>query len=321
MVYFDLDIINEGYYKDVFQFEIETENELLALMDEQALTLEPGETTKITLSILTPEKLFDPGTPNNIQIYVYSSGNSTKTLISTLTVITRGIYISPLVLIISIPIILLIIFFYILFIKYNDIKIFNRYGKIDKPWNIPIEQKYLQELKEKNKEEYVKTIDMMKDEYKSSLLWYKDYIKNSKSNKSNSKEVIRNFFNNQKNNIKNVRKQKDKKESDKPVIIPDENLVKNEKTKSKKLFSNIPKKLKFRNEKNHIDKNVEDDEINKKTITEIESQQDNKEIVKNEEDQKIERAKYLENKKNREKEKTIQKIRKLQDKQRKKINK
>jgi uncharacterized membrane protein len=324
MVYFNLDIINEGYYKDVFQFDVETENELLGLIDQQAITLEPGETSQISLSILTPETFFDPGTPNLVKIYVYSSGNDTKTLISTLTVITRGVYISPLVLIIAIPIILIVIFLYIVFIRIKDKKIIEKFGKIDKPWNITEEKKYLQNLKEKDKEEYIKTIDMMKDEYKSSMLWYKDYIKNKKiqkSDKTSSSETIKNFFNNQKNNIKNIRKPKKKKE-DKEIIeekIEEEKSTKDEKNLYNKISSIIPRRKQSKKEKYLEGKKSIENETNETTLSDLEIKNDKLLIDKNEEEKKTKRAKTLEIKKNREKEKTISKIKKIQERQKRKI--
>ncbi|MEA2055452.1 MAG: hypothetical protein U9O49_01310, partial [Candidatus Thermoplasmatota archaeon] len=49
--------------------------------------------------------------------------------------------------------------------------------KPDEPWKLEKEKKYLDKLKEKDNEKYDETMKMMKDEYKSSLLWYKHYRK------------------------------------------------------------------------------------------------------------------------------------------------
>jgi len=184
LVDFKLDIKNEGYYKDVFEFEIEEENGLMALMNQQAVTLLPGETKRLTLEILTPEKLFDPGTPNEIQIYVRSTGNTTKTLVGTLIVITQGVHISPLFAIIAIPIIVLIVGFYIGFVWYKNKKDRELYGKPNKPWNIPEESQYLKEMKKKDSEKYNQVLDMMKQEYESALLWWKSEQKHSEGKQS-----------------------------------------------------------------------------------------------------------------------------------------
>ncbi|HDM67197.1 MAG TPA: hypothetical protein ENG62_02290, partial [Thermoplasmatales archaeon] len=129
MVYFTLDVVNEGYYKDVFQFEAETENGLLGLFNEQAVVIKPGETKRVTLGILTPEKLFDTGTVNKINVYVRSSGNETRTLIGSLTVITEGFYISPLFGLIAGIIILLALFSFFIYLLYREREEREIYGK------------------------------------------------------------------------------------------------------------------------------------------------------------------------------------------------
>ena len=159
-VYFDLNMKNYGYYRDMFSLEFVAENELIVFSTKQLFVLDPGGSDTIRISILTPEKLFDQGTPNKIEIYARSSTDQTLTLIGTIVVVTKGIYISPIAFIIAIPILALIVILYIFFIFLKDQKDRKNYGKPNKPWTTPEEKKFLQELKEKNKEEYVKTIDM-----------------------------------------------------------------------------------------------------------------------------------------------------------------
>lgn len=212
MVYFSLDITNEGYYKDVFQFELEEENGLKGLFEEQAIVMEPGETKRVTLGILTPEKFFDPGTPSTIEVYVRSSGNATRTLVGTLTVITQGVYIPPPVGIACgvILIILLIVFF--VFRWYKDARDRELYGKPNKPWLIPEERKYLQELKKKDPAEYNKVLQMMKEEYQSALLWFNSY----RSSLEKTKETLK-----EKSSVKTLFKPSSEKE-EKPVEQPKE---------------------------------------------------------------------------------------------------
>jgi hypothetical protein len=177
IVYYDVDIINDGYYKDVFQFELEEENGLLALADKQAMVLSPGETGRVKIGILTPEKLIDWGTPNIVDVYVYSTGDKTRTLVGSLVVYTRGIYISPLVGIILAPILFIIaligFWFYIQKTKKEEKLV----KKPEKPWTIPIEQQHLEKLKEKDEKAYEQELEMMKDEYQSAMLWYNEYKK------------------------------------------------------------------------------------------------------------------------------------------------
>jgi len=46
----------------------------------------------------------------------------------------------------------------------------------DKPWEIPEEKAYLDKLKKTDEEKYNEILKMMHEEYKSALLWYKYYI-------------------------------------------------------------------------------------------------------------------------------------------------
>ena len=109
LVYFTVDITNNGFYRDVFHFDLKEENGLMALFHEQVVVLNRGETKTVTLGVLTPEKFFDVGTPNKIEIYISSDGDPTKTHIGTLVVITQGMYLSPLVGLIAIPLIIIVL--------------------------------------------------------------------------------------------------------------------------------------------------------------------------------------------------------------------
>ena len=175
MVYFDVTIKNTGYYKDTFQFEIEAENGLMGLFEQQVITMESDETKQVTVGILTPEKMFDPGTPNQVKLYVRSSGNNSRTLIGNFVVMTKGVYISPLIGYALVLIIALVAISYIFIVIFKDKKDRERFGKPNKPWLIPEEKAYLEKLREKDKNKYDETMSMMRDEYTSALLWYASY--------------------------------------------------------------------------------------------------------------------------------------------------
>jgi len=327
-VYFDLNMKNYGYYRDMFSLEFEAENGLIVASTKQIFVLDPGDTDDIRISILTPEKLFDQGTPSKIDIYAKSSEDQTLTLVGTIVVVTKGIYISPLTIIIAIPILFLIILIYLIFFILKDKRDVKNYGKPDKPWDLSVEKKYLEELKKKDKDEYIKIIDMMKDEYKSSLLYYKDFIRNSKktnkSDNSNSSEAVKKFFKNQKNSIKNMHKYEKKKEE----IETKEKKIKSNSSKKeinnsyKTYFSSIAKKFTLKKDKRENNKqNKLNTDINNKTVDELRIKE-NKKIINQKEDEKInESKKIIETKKNREKEKKLINIKKDQDRQRKKIKK
>ncbi len=246
MVYFTFDITNEGYYRDVFQFDLEEENGLLALTNEQAITLNPGETRSITLGVLTPEKFWDPGTPNKIDVNVYSIGDPSLTLVGSLVVYTEGFYISPLVLMILTPIIIILGVIYLLFFYRREKKEKEILGKPQKPWTIPEEQRHLEELKQKNREEFEKERQMMEDEYKSALLWYKNYRdaerQRGKKEISESKQSIisRKIF-------------KKKEKEEKPEK---EKTIDKKKQKKENKITQFLKKPKNKNNKNKITKTI-----------------------------------------------------------------
>lgn len=248
-VSFNLDVINEGFYKDVFEFEIEKDNGLLALTNQQTVTIHPGETKRVTLEILTPEKLYDLGTPNEIKIYVRSSGNETKTLVGTLIVITKGLYFSPLTMIIVTFLIASLVVGYVVFLFFKDKRDKELYGKPDKTWNLPDEQKHLQELKEKDTKQYQQVLNMMKLEQQSALLSWKN-----RQHKKKKTFLSKDWFSSFKNELKKTveKPEKNKTETNgKNIKNPSEKPTKNrrnpspegkkEKSTSSKLVTGIKK--------------------------------------------------------------------------------
>lgn len=170
-------ITNLGNYKDTIGFRIVSENEGILLSSPINITLRPGESKNTIIGIGADPKIWDSGTIHKVDIQVFSLDNINKTLFSrTLLVETKGVYVSegnfagfftPLI------VFLLIIIYYITRRKRKRDRIAK---KPDKPWKIPEEKKYLEELKKKDKKKYKITEKQMKEEYKSALLWYKHYI-------------------------------------------------------------------------------------------------------------------------------------------------
>ena len=109
IVSFDIEFENNGYYEDIFRFETKAEDGLVGIFDYQGLYIKPGESKTVNLKVMTPEKLFDTGTPHKVDIYTVSRLNQTVTYIGSVTVITEGFHISPLFFIIMIVIIAIIV--------------------------------------------------------------------------------------------------------------------------------------------------------------------------------------------------------------------
>ena len=355
IVDFNLDIKNEGYYKDVFEFEIEEENGLMGLMNQQAVTMLPGETKRVTLEILTPEKFFDPGTPNEVRVYVRSTGNSTKTLIGSLIVVTKGFYISPLVGIIAAPIIALLVIGYIGFVWYKNKRDHELFGKPDKPWDSPAEKKFLKELKEKDEEKYNQTLEMMQQEYQSAMLWWKS--SHHKGSTGISFSFLDNIFSrSKKDKTKIDDSEKEEKKTSEPKKVEELKPKKSEESekqdseikevepkdqsatisqKEKKQDKSITSKLTSglkkwftvpEDEKKKVEKTTqkqtEPKELENKEEIKVQPKDDyEKEMVRIEKEQKKLRAQKNTQEKENEKQKVLQKIKRAQEKQKNKLNK
>lgn len=173
-----LKIQNLGSHVDSFNFKIDTSTgEQLLVSPPPSITLNPGEIGYTSLSIASPPSFQDQGTLHSIYVEAYSVYDPTKTFKNTVAVITRGVYVSEMNGIYS-GFFGIIIILGIAFIFYRRKKKSEKIcKKPEKPWEIPEEKEYLEELKKKDKKEYDKVLKMMEEEYESALLWYKSYLK------------------------------------------------------------------------------------------------------------------------------------------------
>lgn len=174
MTTFQIDITNLGYFIDNFAAKVSSDKTVKGVLSEQSFVLQPGETRRVTLQILTADNIFDPGTTHTITINAYSLKNPEKQFTGQVQVITKGFYFSALT-ISAIGVTLCIILIFFLIIYYFIIRKYIHIGKPDKPWNIPEERAYLEELKKTDKAEYERVLKMMDEEYQSAMLWYEDY--------------------------------------------------------------------------------------------------------------------------------------------------
>ncbi|HVQ00229.1 MAG TPA: hypothetical protein VMT57_01815 [Candidatus Thermoplasmatota archaeon] len=172
---FNVNVKNRGYYKDTFFLEFMNTSDLFVSTPQQSIVLNPDDSQAVQISVLTPERFYDLGTPTTINVYVTSTTDSNPRLIGSLVVVTEGVYVSSLVGIILVPIIAIILLVFIFFFFVKSRRDRGLYGKPDKPWNIPEEKAHLRELKKTDKKAYDQERRMMEDEYKSALLYYQDY--------------------------------------------------------------------------------------------------------------------------------------------------
>jgi len=158
-------VINKGFYPDVFRFKVKSKDNVIGVVTESGLYIKPGETKTITVNVLTPDIFFDPGTPHKLDLYVSSINDPTETYIGSILVRTQGFHISPLVILVLVIIIILIV---VLFFSIKKLKIENT--------NILIKNK----KKIKTEKETTENTDTFKDKI-SSLFKKEPVIKKAET--------------------------------------------------------------------------------------------------------------------------------------------
>ena len=249
-----LTIENFGNYNDTFNFEAKSNNSDLKITNPPSITLSPGERKNIYLSVSVPQSAFDYGTLHKIDIKTYSVYEP-DTILNKKTVYieTRGVYISEtsgIGLIFLVVVIFLGIAFYMNRHRQFTEKICK---KPEKPWNIQEEKNYLDQLQKKDKNEYIKTLDMMKEEYDSSMLWYKHYCKSlteARYIKPVKKKTKKKSFNIRLNKIIDIVKSKEKPEKETKTEKQEKKLIKKkEKEKVQKKEVEIEPKVPQKSER------------------------------------------------------------------------
>jgi hypothetical protein len=243
IVSFPIEVTNKGEYRNTFQFNVAGQLGTYGLVAQQSLTLNSGETQTIQLQVITPEVFYDVGTPRKVDISIYPLGNPTEKISLSVIVMTEGFYISPLITLPIGAIIILVLISYFIFFYLRNKREQKLYGKPNKPWNIPEEKAYLQDLKQDDKEAYKKERLMMEDEYKSALISY-DYNRRTvkKTEGKKLRESLSGLFKRTETTPKVTEKieQKPKKKSTKPLLDIFKKSEKPRKTEQKKKEPSIP---------------------------------------------------------------------------------
>jgi len=221
MVTFQIDITNRGYFVDTFAAKVRSDNEVKGTLSQQSFVLQPGETRQVTLRVMTTDLFFDPGTTHTLDIEAYSLNYPQNIFTGSVQVRTRGMYISPLVLFGMVMMLLIFVVVFLIFYYVVGKRNQNLYGvKPDKPWTIPEERQYLEELKVKDKKEYQKVLQMMDEEYQSAILWYNDYCRTIKQERCGIPQKASEEQNHEKKAVARLFKRKGKKPEELPVEKP-----------------------------------------------------------------------------------------------------
>lgn len=170
-----ISVRNLGNYNDTFGFRINGDYGPIDLITPVTISLTPGETADTYLAIASPNVFLDTGTLRSVTVEAYSIDQPNVTIgKQRIALETQGVYLSQMngtfvgILFIFI---LIVAFFIWLRRKRRNVQ----KGKPQKSWTIPEERQYLEELKHQDKKAYEKEQQMMEDEYKSALLWFKYY--------------------------------------------------------------------------------------------------------------------------------------------------
>jgi hypothetical protein len=299
---------NLGNYNDTFNFRIANASEGFILSNPVSLTLKPGETSDTLLAVAVPLNPLDTGTLHKIEIQAYSVSQPNVTIAErTVLVQTQGIYVSDFsgFVIAFFGIILLIIIGLYLYRRKRILEKICK--KPEKPWLIPEEKKHLEKLKLKDKQKYNETFKMMEDEYNSSLLWYKYYKKELLKKEGVIKNTLKailnpiyNFSANLKENREKIRKER---------IAEMKKAERERKRKERQM----EKAEKLKNEKEKEEKIKVKEETNSKEI-EPEPVFEEEEII----EPIIDRFAEVEKQRRQQ---ILNKVRKAQDKQRRKLGK
>jgi len=194
-----IQVQNRGSHIEQFGFRVNGEDHSLLVNTPSPITLAPGEVGYVGVGLVTKPIAYDRGTLHSVSVEVYPCDQPDVTLSSgILSVRTKGFVVS------NVPSIeyfwhvffagLIIFFFVILILNNRRQKLARICKKPEKPWKYSNEIGYLESLlKEKKVEEYKRTFKMMKEEYNSSLLWYKSY-RNFMIKKSQKKGKLKKLF-------------------------------------------------------------------------------------------------------------------------------
>jgi len=168
-------IRNLGSHIDTFNFRVKTTDKNMVVTPPPAITLKPGEEAQALVGVAAPKSFLSLGATTSIFLEAYSIYDPNNVFSNTITLSIVGVHLagSPtynfVIFLITLFVIFVIIFY---FIRKRREKICI---KPDKPWDNLEEKKYLEKLKEKDRRKYKDTLRLMKDEYDSSMLWYKYY--------------------------------------------------------------------------------------------------------------------------------------------------
>ncbi|MHB1261367.1 MAG: hypothetical protein ACYC2H_06595, partial [Thermoplasmatota archaeon] len=191
-----VELQNLGLFETLYDFE-EVENTCgMASVLPRNIYVGPKGTSQATIEVRAPwrEKWWYLSENCSLSVKIYPQGAedvSSNTVVVTVQVQGQSVmHVEKLA-----PIVLLALFLWLLLLLLARRKARVEeeiLGKPQKPWTIPVEVLYLSALRKKDARAwYVVRHYLMEDEYRSSLLWYKSYKKQTKGSRKKESLVLR----------------------------------------------------------------------------------------------------------------------------------
>ena len=147
-----ISIKNIGSHTDSYNFNIRCDEEDLIVTPPPALTLKPGEYGEALVGVAAPKSFLSIGETTSIFVDAYSIDDPDKIFTNTIILKTEGIYTTGATTIYSVIFFIFLVIIILLYFYFS------------------------RKIRDKDKEEYKETLNMMNDEYNSALLWHKYYI-------------------------------------------------------------------------------------------------------------------------------------------------
>ena len=251
---------NRGRTIEQFGFNITniSGNHSLLVNTPSPITLYPNETRYVNVGLITKPIPYDRGTLHSVTIKLYPCDQPNATLATgVLSVYTQGFDIKGIVntdYYQELIFIVLVVFFCgTIYFSERRLRLGKLCKKPRKPWKIQEGKKYLVKLqREKKSKEIRDTRKIMKDEYHSLLLWYKEYRRLllrelRKERKLRIKKSLHNVHRNVSNFIKQL-----EKENSEETEIKNRKIIKKRSEEIKLIDSRkekIVKKIKRKQEK------------------------------------------------------------------------
>lgn len=152
-----------------------------------------GASDEFPITLLTPgDKFWYPYESCLLTIEIYPSDNPSKVRTVTIPAQINGFYVDK-AWYFRAPFIIAGIIIVAFIVKRRKERVEEEIlGKPQKPWTIPSESLYLDELKKRDPQAaYVVRNYLMKEEYASALLWYKNYKKATKGTRAKERLIVR----------------------------------------------------------------------------------------------------------------------------------